>query len=67
MKEKAAGFAAAHRGIAKAGQYVTEWYSNGRTEKYEYVKLGEFIAQRPAIVRRRIVDLEANDYMQLFR
>ena len=66
MKEKAAGFAAAHRGIAKAGQYVTEWYSNGRTEKYEYVKLGEFIAQRPAIVRRRIVDLEANDYMQLF-
>lgn len=66
MKEKVAGLVAAHRGIAKAGQYVTEWYSNGKTEKYEYVKLGEFIAQRPAIVRRRIIDLEAGDYMQLF-
>ena len=66
MKEKVAGLVAAHRGIAKAGQYVTEWYSNGKTEKYEHVKLGEFIAQRPAIVRRRIIDLEAGDYMQLF-
>ncbi len=66
MKEKVAGLVAARRGITKDGQYVTEWYSNGKTEKYEYVKLGEFIAQRPAIVRRRIIDLEAGDYMQLF-
>ena len=66
MKEKAGGLVSERRGIAKTGQYVTEWYSNGRTEKYEYVKLGEFIAQRPAIVHRRIIDLEAEDYMQLF-
>lgn len=66
MQEKVASFVSARRGISKTGQYVTEWYPNGKSEKYEYVKLGEFVAQRPAIVRRRIVDLEASDYMQLF-
>ena len=66
MQEKVASFVSARRGISKTGQYVTEWYPNGKSEKYEYVKLGEFIAQRPAIVRRRIIDLEAGDYMQLF-
>lgn len=41
-------------------------FRNGLFESYEYVKLGEFIAPRPANLKRRIVSLEADDLMQLF-
>ena len=42
---------------------VTEWWDDGTKRVFELVKLGTFIAPRPAVLRKRIVDLEADDQM----
>lgn len=63
MKDKIARAVANRRGVAKYGDFLTEYYPDGRVETYEYVKLGTFVAPRPAIVRKRIIDVESNDQM----
>ncbi len=45
---------------------VTEWWSDGIKRVYELVKLGTFIAPRPAILKKRVIDMEADDQMTLF-
>lgn len=39
---------------------------SGRTVTYEFAPLGTFIAKRPAVVRKKIVNVDANDQMTLF-
>lgn len=63
MKDKIARAVANRRGVAKYGDFLTEYYPDGRVETYEYVKLGTFVAPRPEIVRKRIIDVESNDQM----
>lgn len=53
-------------GVTVADPYIHEWWRDGTKETYEYYKLGTFIAPRPAVVKKRIIDMEANDQMTLF-
>lgn len=39
---------------------------NGYLETYELCKLGRFIAPRPAVVQKMLIDVQANDQMTLF-
>lgn len=39
---------------------------NGATRTYEFTPLGVFIAERPAVVRKKILSITANDQMTLF-
>lgn len=45
---------------------VREFTENGETVHYEFAPLGVFIAQRPDIVRKKIIEVDANDQMTLF-
>ena len=46
--------------------YVKEFVENGETVHYEFAPLGVFIAQRPDVVRKKIIEVDANDQMVLF-
>lgn len=46
--------------------YVKEFVENGETLYYEFAPLGVFFAQRPDIVRKKIIEVDANDLMVLF-
>ena len=46
--------------------YVVEFEEDGETHYYEFAPLGTFIAQRPDIVRKQILEITANDQMVLF-
>ena len=39
---------------------------NGQTVLYEFAPLGTFIAHRPDIIRKQIIEVDANDQMTLF-
>ena len=39
---------------------------NGATETYELCPMGKYIAPRPSIVRKVLIDVQANDQMTLF-
>lgn len=39
---------------------------NGVSETYELCKMGTFIAPRPAVVQKKMIDIFANDQMKLF-
>lgn len=39
---------------------------NGKTETYELCPMGKYIAPRPSIVRKVLIDVQANDQMTLF-
>lgn len=39
---------------------------NGRNESYELMPIGRFIAPRPAVVQKMLIDVQANDQMTLF-
>ena len=41
-------------------------YRNGKAIRYEMAPLGTFIATRPSVLRKVVVELEAEDQMQLF-
>lgn len=41
-------------------------YSNGRADTYEFAPLGTFIAPKPSVLRKAVIELEAEDKMQLF-
>lgn len=53
-------------GIVVYGDVVTEFFVNGAYETHEHVKLGTFVAPRPAQLRKRVVSVVAEDLMQLF-
>lgn len=41
-------------------------YSKGRADTYEFAPLGTFIAPKPSVLRKVVIELEAEDRMQLF-
>ena len=41
-------------------------YSKGRADTYEFAPLGTFIAPKPSVLRKVVIELEAEDKMQLF-
>lgn len=41
-------------------------YSKGRADTYEFAPLGTFIAPKPSVLRKAVIELEAEDKMQLF-
>lgn len=53
-------------GIVVYGDVITEFFVNGAYETHEHVKLGTFVAPRPAQLRKRVVSVVAEDLMQLF-
>lgn len=66
MRNKFNRFVAERRGISKQGDTLREYFPDGTVRTYEMVKLGTFVVPRPAIVRKRVIDMEANDQMVLF-
>lgn len=46
--------------------YVKQYIENGMELNYEFAPLGVFFAQRPDIVRKKIIEVDANDLMVLF-
>lgn len=48
------------------GAHIEEFVENGETAYYEFAPLGTFIASRPDIVRKQILEITANDQMILF-
>ena len=66
MTAKAAGWAAQGRGLWSNGGVVYEYYTNGKSEKYEYVKLGTFLLNTPAKRRINMIAVSALDKMSLF-
>lgn len=48
------------------GATVREYVENGETVYYEFAPLGVFIAKRPDVVRKKIIEVDANDQMILF-
>lgn len=55
-----------HIGIHVVDDSTIAYCKNGANEKYEFAPLGVFIAPRPNVLRKSVVDVEANDRMQLF-
>ena len=55
-----------HVGIHVIDDSTIAYCKNGVNEKYEFAPLGVFIAPRPNVLRKSVVDVEANDRMQLF-
>ena len=53
-------------GTPASGARTKEFTEGGATVLYEFSPLGTFIARRPDIVRRMIIDVDANDQMTLF-
>lgn len=50
-----------------AGGAKTKTYTeNGKTALYEFTPLGTFIADRPSVVKKKILSITANDQMALF-
>lgn len=50
-----------------AGTAKTKVFTeNGVAKTYEFTPLGTFIADRPAVVKKKILTITANDQMQLF-
>jgi len=47
------------------GATVREYTENGETAYYEFAPLGVFIAKRPDVVRKKIIEVDANDQMIL--
>ena len=47
------------------GAHVKEYVEGGETVYYEFAPLGVFIAHRPDVVRKKIIDVDANDQMIL--
>lgn len=45
---------------------VKNFTEHGNTNRYEFIPLGTFIAHRPDIVAKSIIDVDANDQMILF-
>lgn len=41
-------------------------YSKGRADTYEFAPLGTFIAPKPSVLRKFVIEMEAEDKMQLF-
>lgn len=41
-------------------------YSKGRADTYEFAPLGTFIAPKPSVLRKIVIEMEAEDKMQLF-
>ena len=60
------GSAAAQRPAIAISNRTMTVSGNGRSETYELCPLGRFIAARPAVVQKVLIDVEANDQMTLF-
>lgn len=41
-------------------------YSKGRADTYEFAPLGTFIAPKPSVLRKIVIEMEAEDKMRLF-
>ena len=52
--------------IWSRNSYVKEFIEDGETVYYEFAPLGVFFANRPDIVRKKIIEVDANDLMILF-
>lgn len=53
-------------GTPAAGAKTRTFVENGISNLYEFVPMGTFIAERPDIVRKTIIDVTGNDLMTLF-
>ena len=53
-------------GTPGAGAKTATFTEGGRSVLYEFAPLGVFIAHRPDIVRKTVIDVDANDQMTLF-
>lgn len=53
-------------GTPAASAKTKTFTENGQTVTYEFAPLGTFIAKRPDIVVKKIIDVDANDQMTLF-
>lgn len=53
-------------GTPGAGAVTKTFAEKGRNALYEFAPLGTFFVQRPDIVRKAIIDVDANDLMTLF-
>lgn len=66
MTAKISRWAQAGRGMWMNDNMLYEFYKNGTTSTYEYVKLGTFIAELPTKRKADLVEVEANDRMTKF-
>lgn len=66
MVAKISRWAQAGRGMWMNDNMLYEFYKNGMTSTYEYVKLGTFIAELPTKRKADLVEVEANDRMTKF-
>ena len=53
-------------GTPASGAKTKTYTENGNSKLYEFAPLGTFIAQRPDIVRKTTISVDANDQMTLF-
>lgn len=53
------------RGVSINGSIMKD-YHNGIVETYEFAPLGTFIAPKPNVLRKAVIQMEAEDRMQLF-
>ena len=66
MTAKAAGWAAQGRGLWSNSGVVYEYFTDGTTDKYEYVKLGTFLLDKPTKRKVNLVSVSALDRMSKF-
>lgn len=66
MTAKAAKWAEQGRGLWSNGGVVYEYYTNGKAEKYEYVKLGTFLLNTPKKRKVNLIAVSALDRMTRF-
>jgi len=53
-------------GTPSSSAKTKNFTEDGVSRKYEFTPLGTFIADRPAVVKKKILTITANDQMQLF-
>lgn len=66
ISETANGSATARRPALTLSGNILSVNGNGYLRQYELCKWGRFIAPRPAVVRKKMFDVSANDQMTLF-
>lgn len=66
MTDKFKQWANLHTGISYDGNISYEFYTDGRAERYEYVKLGTFLLNTPAKRKVNMIAVSALDRMSLF-
>jgi hypothetical protein len=66
MTAKATRLAAEHRGLWYNSDVLYEYFTDGTTEKYEYVKLGTFLLNTPTKRKVNLISVSALDRMSLF-